>query len=717
MATGAQNLGRVGLAHNVDKRSSARMDLAVMGQMVQQKKELEAEEQQAALIEQKFYEQIRAEAEQMLAGDKSKINARSKNLQAQIRSQIKANGGSRSKFLANGGVAVLGDYSKNLLESKEVAQFKENKINLEQLLEIKKKGMGHLLADKDRLSLSEYNKHGTGTISYSGLKSEIEIPPADSFMFGTYATPMEMLQHGENYMKILGNYKIDNPDSEIETYDQQKQYETLLMYTREQGWTQRGSKMDPNAYRRRQSSQRTDGRKTDKDGKVMITRSGDLTAYFGIYNQNISLDEMNESHLLKDEYLKNTFGNKTYSKKGVGRMTILDGLGQTAAYASGIGGLLMTSGLWDYEENNGYIPRGAADLGRNMAVPLWKTENTSDYTIENGTIKNVKGTDLENVYFANGAPVLNKDHMKNGDYKILGAFAGYEFLAQGESYLVVDAVDKNGKMDKDRNEDLYVTREGAEEPEGKRAMFITLEDKKGNTFYQKINYSGLSQERDLAAALGDSNDLSRQFMEREQNEKSLASKKEQILIHKESKADLEVNHEIFDTNVSFQEAMASYNSYNSGGTRRSNIMKAFYMAQFDTITSNEKIAHLADLNGSVNDNDFFTQLIQGHGLELDLKDVNITDEKLMDLIEASMTSDSYNSDTPNKKETLRSNRIFVSRMRNYLRKARTITKENPPKAEDGAQFGFTPGSQWAVEKNLTGPSHAKGGFNINPNTL
>ena len=100
MGTGASSLGKVGLTHNVGKRESARADLATMGQLVQMKKQQEQEEQQAALIEQQYYEQIRKEADQMLSGDRKRINERSKSLQGQIRQQIKAFGDSRAKFMA-----------------------------------------------------------------------------------------------------------------------------------------------------------------------------------------------------------------------------------------------------------------------------------------------------------------------------------------------------------------------------------------------------------------------------------------------------------------------------------------------------------------------------------------------------------------------------------------------------------------------------------------
>ena len=212
MAQGLSSAGLTGLTHNVNKKESARQDLATMGQLVQLKRQQEAEEQQAAIIEQQYYDQIRQEAEEMLVGDRKRINERSKNLQGQIRKQIKAFGGSRSKFMASGGLAMLGDYTRNVLQSPEVAQYKANKQNLEQILDIQKKGFGHLLSARDMANLEEYNKNGQGNITFAGLKSEIVMPDKDTILFGKIATGSQILWNDKNYLKILGNFKIDNPD-------------------------------------------------------------------------------------------------------------------------------------------------------------------------------------------------------------------------------------------------------------------------------------------------------------------------------------------------------------------------------------------------------------------------------------------------------------------------------------------------------------------------
>ena len=40
------------------------------------------------------------------------------------------------------------------------------------------------------------------------------------------------------------------------------------------------------------------------------------------------------------------------------------------------------------------------------------------------------------------------------------------------------------------------------------------------------------------------------------------------------------------------------------------------------------------------------------------------------------------------------------------------SKGSTPKAEKGAQFGFTPGSRWKIIKDFKGKSHDNGGIDI-----
>lgn len=713
MPKGNASSGLIGLTHNVDKRQSARDDLATMGKLVEMKKGQEQDEQKAALIEQQYYEQIRKEADSMLTGDRKKINERSKSIQGQIRKQIKAFGGSRSKFMANGGLAMLGDYTRGVLESPEVARYKTNKTNLEQILDIKKKGMGHLLSARDERALKEYNEHGTGDISYSGLKNEIDMPPSDSFLFGTYATPAQMLMHDENYIKILGNYKIDNPNDSIESDPLTVKNQKLLEYTRVNVGRQRGSKVNPYGNQNRRNAS---NRAVDKDGKVIMTRTGELTT-FNVMDTNISLDDMGTPTLSRNKYLNDLFGGIKYSKRSEINTSIVNDITHVAAYGSGLGTVLLTTGLWDWEGQNGYRPRGASALSTDMTIPLWKLQNSPNYQIEGNVIKNVDPEELTNLMYANGVPVGNAqlENLKKGDWKIKDSFMGYTLNAKGDSYMVVDAVDNEGRLDEKRMENLYATDgEDTPDPLGRTAMFITLEDPKGNEYVQRIDYKGSVKESLLADYIGkEANDLSDQYYERKGNQEGLDEKKRQVTSMRAGKANLEVLHELFDDNVAFNQQVAFYNSYSANGNMRSDLMKAYYMTQFDLLSDEDNPSPNLDLTSSINANEFTNIFIESLGLENELKNTKLTDTDFLKLIEKTMLTKEMSGPEG---EFLQSNMTLIEKMKNYLTKVRTTPTEKK-KAEDGAQFGFTPGSQWSVTKDFKGPSHSKGGIDVNTENL
>ena len=178
--------------------------------------------------------------------------------------------------------------------------------------------------------------------------------------------------------------------------------------------------------------------------------------------------------------------------------------------------------IWKWDSENNFRPRGASDLGQNMAIPLWITQNgKGKHVIEGSVIKNVNPEDMTNLLYANGVPVEDLEDVKKGDWTIGNAFMGYTLDdGTGKQYMVVDALDENNKLDKDRNESLYDT-EGSEAAYGRNAMFITLKAPNGDEYVQRINFSGTVHESALADALGTANDLSDQYTERKGNQDSL----------------------------------------------------------------------------------------------------------------------------------------------------------------------------------------------------
>jgi len=707
MAEGSASLGKIGLTTNVGKRESARQDLQVMGQLFQMKKQQEQEEQQAALIEQQYYDQIRKEADEMLSGDRKRINERSKALQGQIRQQIKAFGGSRAKFMASGGLAMIGDYTRGVLDSPEVATYKDNKKNLETILDVQKKGMGHLLSARDTLALQEYNKLGTGNITYSGLKSQIDMPPSESILFGQYATGSEILFYDQNYLKILGNYKVDHPDSDIETWSEDAQRGELLSYTLAEGWAQRGTKVLPQQGYGRDGRRTGTDTDTNKTSKALNSISGNLRVSFDPrLNKGVTLEDMKKPALSNDfdKYLAGYFGGTPYRGTGeidetIGRK-ILD-----------IATNFSTAGLWDLDSNNTFRPRSASDLGKPMTSALFVTQNGEGYDVLNNEIQNFDIENASNLHYANGQPIEDKTDFKTGNYKLKGSFMGYEFIAQdNKNYLVVDAVDEDGKPNDKRNERLYSTDEGAKAPEGRRAMYIALEAPDGRTIYQKVDYGGFIQERVLQKALGEINDISEQFTEAEANKNLLDQAGNQATISQLGGATLDVPNDIFNNNSDFRNMVGVYNHWSEGSRMRENLMKGFYMATLDFATLGGNPDPSANLDDFIKSNKFGT-LMYSLGLDNRLDDMNLTDMDLLDLMQQRILSDTHSKNNEEKSR----NYLYIEKIRNYMIKTRQ--GGNPTKAMHGANFGFTPGSEWEIAKNIKGPSHSGGGVDVNLNKL
>lgn len=715
MSEGLSSLGRIGLTHNVNKREAARQDMATMNQLYQMKKQQELEEQQAALMEQQYYEQIRKQADEMLVGDRKIINEKAKSLQGQIREQIKAFGGSRAKFMASGGMAMIGDYTNDLLNSDEVARFKENKKNLEILLDIEQKQLGHLLSDRDRMALDEYRKYGRGTITYSGLKNQVEMPPSDSIWMDQYATGLDILLYGENYMKILGNFAIDKPDWRdpetglgIESLPLDKQRRELLAYTIAQGWTQRGTRQRPNYGYGTGTGNKTGTTTADQD--KTLTKSGVLRMVFmPEINQDITLTEMNEMALSNDKYkfVKGYFGGVPYNEKGEVDETILRSV---AKYGANV----ISLGIWDPDGNNNYTPRGAQKLNQSMAVPLFKTQN-GPLDVVNMEIENFDAQNASNLYYANGVPVKEKEDVKNGKYKVKGAFLGYEIMLQGESHLAVNAVDEDGKLNEKRNSTMYMTEGSAEEPKGRLAMYVALESSDGKTLYQKVDYGGMEQESTLGDYIGkEANNLADQYTEAKANKDLKDSAYQQATATQLGKAKLEVQNEYFDTNPYFNNMVSAYNKYNQGGEMRKNLMKSFYMSQFDWETDEDNPYYNPNSNLDVMlEQNLFGKFMALLGLDNRLDDYKLSDGQLLDLMQQRILSEDHSTNSSERAI----NYTLITKIRNYMAKMNFNPNASQNKAKHGADFGFTKGHTWSVAKDIVGPTHAKGGVDVNLNNL
>lgn len=665
MSEGLSSLGLTGLTQSVDKRADAKDNLLVLGQLVQNKKQQEAEEQAAAEKEQAYYERIRLEADKMLVGDRKKINERAIGVQAQIRENIKLFGGSRTKFFANGGLSLIGDYTNKVLDSKEVAMYKNNKVNLEKILEIKEKKMGHLLTPADLQSLKDYEQNGSGEISYTGLMNDIPMPSDKLFMFGTTTTPDQILFHEDNYVKILGNYQLENPDVDISKYDKAKLDKVLLGYTHAKGYKVRGSKDDPYAkYKQDASASAKAAAATDPNKDRVKTITGEIRRL--VDNPVlVPFDAMKTGTFAENDPLRQLFGDKMFTKQGKVASTVLEGLGDHTygTIAEGISGLF--GGNYNYESNNTYVPLGANDIGDGFAMPLFSMQNSTNFPVNAEGKIEFNASTVDNVYMGNGEKYNASKHGAGKDWtvKVDGAFFGYKSMIKGQEQLMMNAVDESGKINSERNSSLYpIDKDELGNPmdniKGAKKMFIRLIAENGEVLYQEIDYSGVAKANALEQILTTKgNDIMDQYKEDKFNDTALKDKTNEITIEREATPIVPVHNPTFDDDEYFNQQVAAYNPGGTGNLRK-NLMKSYYMAKYNTLT---KSGASYNINKEIYDKDFqnFYELM---GMEDDLKDKRYGDMDLYQMFEKRLLSPEH-SETP---EILRKNTIFAKTIKNYL---------------------------------------------------
>lgn len=203
---GAIGAGYVGLYEANTRRQTAKEEFDILKSVINDVKSEREKEAQADLQEQMYYESISKFAENLLEEDRNAINRKARQMASSVRQHIRDSGGSVKKFFENGGHRMLGTYKSSIINSEEASEFIENKKNLEKILELQQKGLGHLINPKDLYNLKERQRNGSGRITYSGMLNEVDISKmANDYAYGEYIPSEDILNR--NYMAILGNYK------------------------------------------------------------------------------------------------------------------------------------------------------------------------------------------------------------------------------------------------------------------------------------------------------------------------------------------------------------------------------------------------------------------------------------------------------------------------------------------------------------------------------
>lgn len=634
MAKGIRNQGLIGLTHQAGKREAARHDLNVLTQLHHMKKEEEREEQAAALAEQQYYENLRSEADKLLSGDRKKINEKAKSIQSEIRKNIKLFGGSRKKFLANGGLSMISDYKNQVLNSEEFQIYKENKINMERILDVKQKNLGHLLTPQDQLALENYERNGHGRITYSGLMNEIEIPDSNLFDYGTEISELDILATGSNKMKLIANYMLEFPNANPEELTTPR----LLAYINAKGYGGRGSNISRLQYQRNAKGSKTaTGRKTVD--KTKSTISGAFQHIFSNQKQ-VDINNIKDDSFRLEGYIDATIGDNFTTKwdiRGEKNPTILNAIGNV---------------IPGFEGDNGYRLRGARKLPNSLTEKLWRLQNQDNFEYDNGWVRGLTIDGNSGMFNADGEAI--QDEWKAADYQIVGQAIAWETIIDGKPTLVMDAVNEENEFDEDRTKTLYRTEDGHANPTAKPVMVQMLKEHDGtydDYVYQKIEYGDTISQAQFSELMGDTDDITDMLAENTkktgiQNQAELTAS-----IEKQAKVNpnIDVNHAAFDSDL-FEIQSRTYN-VNPTNTMRNNLRKAFYLTMQDLLNngSMKGIEEQIKINA-------FDGFVDNLAMMNDLKNPQLNDASILDKMLIQMDSSNPN------------NILIIEKMKNYLTK-------------------------------------------------
>lgn len=626
--------GMLGLSKSVDYVAEANRNIAMLTAVDERIQKEKQESMMLQELEAKQYEEISARAATLLERDRSAINTRSLALQADITSKIKEYG-SRKRFFASGGVALLLKYKSDLLNSPEMIRYESNKKNMEKLMMLQEAGKGAFITKRDQLSLERYNSGESNEITYSGLKSEVDLPEK-YYQFGQKLAPIQILEYGDNYMRILGNMLKDHP--EFKGLQGNELRTQLLEYTAQ---NYGGQGMDKTLLEHELALNRLRSSKKEIAEKGTEKQDEDVPYITNVNNLLNNADSDIETTK------ENIIGGPSYIEKlrtqnaGVNALLGDKNNAYNEAYGEielgGAGQVFRNAGLKMsrmFGMNNTYAPASAVKI-----LPLNKKElNERLFTAQNpdGTVNVTINT--SDFYNPNGEKIQENQIetflQNSGKVSIVNYFLGWE---DDNGKLMTNVLDskgkpymKNGKID----EEIVNDHRNGFSGKGKHNLFVALKDGDGRVFYQRFNMNDLQGDTVISNALGANNNLSRtvKATKKYDNAKQQAAAEAQLnsnaIMDEVNKASLGKKGAF--TNPNFINEAAVYKS--NDGQDRTLMIKAYYMMMSHFKTGNRMSAKNLSQNGLIDQRQFTSQIKKYSKLENNIfKYKEYNDEQFIDL--------------------------------------------------------------------------------------
>ena len=500
-------------------------------------------------------------------------------------------------------------------------------------------------------SLKAYEQNKGGKITYNGVMSDIEMPDPNNYDIGKDIPLRDILGHKQNYLRILGNYKMQHPDDE-----NPDEFE-LLAFMDAQGYGQKGSNREMQRLKQKLALAKTKATKEPKANpdKRQIDV---LTATKKTMSLLPSDSRVNDFYDTKDETYSPI--NK-FSQMASESSYIRDISRQGKWEQDSIKYNLDEEGMFDWT-NDGTktnfmdTSAGARKLYNDTfgsryrlanaieMLPAFKNEIVSSYMgaeVNNGSIEFNPANDSDifrmDGYETRGDEKLDAETYA-GKYKIEGIVtAGLTSDNKGNGQLLMEITDDKGNIKTDEMKD-YV--QGLNNGNVAPVLVAALRNEEsGIMFYKKIEMDQATQSK-IMSDLGSSAILNDEI----EAENRLADETAVIEKQMEQNGDMvRENILTLDSNLEnnpvFQEEAFQYANQENPKINRSSLMKSFYL--FSSQGQNLE---------SYPQNGIFDKMIKAGGPEIETLfktyGHNMSDEELIDKWLLAVNSDLEDTQNP-----------------------------------------------------------------------
>lgn len=638
------------------------MDQYVRGQ--------QKEDEAYQLQEQQYYQMLNEKADGLLGPDREKVNQKALAFQSDIKKKIRMYGGDRKLFMQNGGNGVMANYSSSITNSEEFTTYKENKENLARILSIQEKGMGHLLVQKDVDSMQAYERNKGGKISYSGVMSEIELPDQNNYDLGAPIPMSDIMNNKENYMKILGNYRLHFPNDDNPTD------EHIKAFANKMGYGGKGSNRDMLNFKMKlalinsaKKAAKEPARKAD-DRKVNLLLEGKKVLH--ALPKHITVGEIYDK------------GANFYVDQAKGDTRIAQNLSSDSWNYMGRKRNLDEDSFLDISKNSNFIPGfGKMVHGRDEVFgDMFKLANSASWNpgLKDKIANTVLGKEVkdgkvtldpdENFFRADGVKLDGGRRLEKGAYEgqydILGISTAVKTTADdGTDQLLMTVHDDNGDLDEKNTKNFA---DALKDNEGNGTFVIALQNKDGDTFYREVDMESqgmmnlLTNELGADVILNELHESNRLQEETDQAARSIIGEKQ----NRNREAYLTIDREL-ENSPAFEMEATDFADLNNTGLNRSDMMKSFYLAASEN----------GPLGAFVADNSFSKTMAQTGGPEIlsllkdhsgDLSDSQLIDKWLM------LATNSNPARTPEEKVQFQEDVQFAGRWKAELVNYRKANK-------------------------------------------